>query len=83
MIAPFEVRKVRASAGRVQDNVLSGQLEGKCHRNIPPYNADSQLGAPAAGPLGGAQARSAGVPLKTKRGPQSAKAFWGKGEIVR
>jgi len=20
----------------VQDNVLSGKLEGKCHRNIPP-----------------------------------------------
>jgi hypothetical protein len=29
------VRKVRASQGRVQDNVLSGRLEGKCHRNIP------------------------------------------------
>jgi hypothetical protein len=34
--APQGVRKVRASTGRVQDNVLSGQLEGKCHRNIPP-----------------------------------------------
>jgi hypothetical protein len=22
----------------VQDNVLSGQLEGKCHRNIPPFD---------------------------------------------
>jgi len=30
------VRKVRASQGRVQDNVLSGRPEGKCHRNIPP-----------------------------------------------
>jgi hypothetical protein len=29
-------RNVRAPSGRVQDNVLSGQLEGKCHRNIPP-----------------------------------------------
>jgi len=30
------VRKVRASQGKVQDNVLSAQVEGKCHRNIPP-----------------------------------------------
>jgi hypothetical protein len=30
-----EERKVRASLGRVQDNVLSRQLEGKYHRNIP------------------------------------------------
>ena len=32
-------RNVRAPSGRVQDNVLSGQLEGKCHRNIPPFRA--------------------------------------------
>ena len=30
-------RNVRAPSGRVQDNVLSGRLEGKCHRNIPPF----------------------------------------------
>ncbi len=35
MTAPLGVRKVRASKGRVQDNVLSGRPEGKCHRNRP------------------------------------------------
>ncbi len=34
LVAP--ARKVRASPGKVQDNVLSGRPEGKCHRNKPP-----------------------------------------------
>jgi hypothetical protein len=27
----------------VQDNVLSGRLEGKCHRNKPPYRCHPEL----------------------------------------
>ncbi len=38
------VRKVRASSGKVQDNVLSGRLEGKCHRNIPPRKVRALCG---------------------------------------
>jgi len=30
--------------GRVQDNVLSGKLEGKCHRNIPRDGPPSRKG---------------------------------------
>jgi len=30
--------------GKVQDNVLSGQLEGKCHRNIPRGGSPSRKG---------------------------------------
>ena len=31
-----QVRKVRASQGRMPDNVRWRQLPGKCSRNIPP-----------------------------------------------
>ena len=31
-----QVRKVRASQGRMPDNVRWRQLQGQCNRNIPP-----------------------------------------------
>ena len=31
-----QVRKVRASQGRMPDNVRWRRLQGKCNRNIPP-----------------------------------------------
>ena len=31
------VRKVRASQGRITDNVRLGQPTGKCNRNKPPH----------------------------------------------
>ena len=33
------VRKVRASQGRITDNVRRRQLPGKCNRNKPPHFA--------------------------------------------
>ena len=38
MIAPAfsQVRKVRASQGRMPDNIRWRRLQGQCNRNIPP-----------------------------------------------
>ena len=33
-----QVRKVRASQGRMPDNVRWRRLPGQCNRNIPPYS---------------------------------------------
>lgn len=39
MIAPPPAgRKVRASQGRMQVNGLTGQPDGKCHRDAPSYD---------------------------------------------
>ena len=41
MIAPAarQVRKVRASQGRMPDNVRWRRLQGQCNRNIPPVHS--------------------------------------------
>ena len=39
-----QVRKVRASQGRMPDNVRWRQLQGKCNRNIPPILAMPESG---------------------------------------
>ncbi len=33
-----QVRKVRASQGRMPDNVRWRRLQGECNRNVPPGN---------------------------------------------
>ena len=38
------VRKVRASQGRMPDNVRWRRLQGKCNRNIPPILAMPESG---------------------------------------
>ena len=45
MAAPRSARRGKSGlhAGKVQDNVLSRQLEGKCHRNIPPPASDGKV----------------------------------------
>ncbi len=68
------VRKVRASQGKVQDNVLSGQPEGKCHRNIPPQEL-LEVHRESRGPrgcAGGAQVRSTGVSFRPSGSPRTA-----------
>ena len=39
-----QVRKVRASQGRMPDNVRWRRLQGKCNRNIPPILAMPESG---------------------------------------
>ena len=34
-----QVRKVRASQGRVPDNVWWRRLQGQCNRNVPPESS--------------------------------------------
>ena len=34
----IQTRKVRASQGRMPDNVRWRRLPGQCNRNIPPYS---------------------------------------------